>query len=301
MKKMLMVYNPHAGKAQIRSNLLDIIDVFSKAGYEVTVIPTQKRGDAVQATYEKAGEYEVVVCCGGDGTLDETVTGMMQREKRVPVGYVPAGSTNDFATSLNIPKTMRRAAEVIVRRKEFACDIGNFNKDTFVYIAAFGLFTKVSYETKQKTKNAIGHMAYVLEGMKSLTVIPSYQMKVTYVSSLDSKKEIEISGKFIFGMITNSISVAGLKKITGKDVTLDDGLFEVMLVKEPKNPMELNQLLLSLSTRKSDEKCMYCFKSSKVKVESDKRVAWTLDGEFGGNHKKVTIKNEKRALNIIVP
>jgi len=296
-----MVYNPHAGKAQIRSNLLDIIDVFSKAGYEVTVIPTQKRGDAVQAIYEKAGDYALVVCCGGDGTLDETVTGMMQRSQRVPIGYVPAGSTNDFARSLHIPKGMKRAAEVIVRRKEFACDIGNFNKDTFVYIAAFGLFTKVSYETKQKTKNAIGHMAYVLEGMKSLTVIPSYQMRLSYILNREQTKEVEISGKFIFGMITNSISVGGLKNITGKNVTLDDGLFEVMLVKEPKNPMELNQILLAVSTGSADSKNMLCFKTSKIKIESTKMVAWTLDGEFGGNHKNVTIKNEKRAINIIIP
>ena len=252
-------------------------------------------------TYEKAGDYDLVVCCGGDGTLYETVAGMMKRRKKVPLGYVPAGSTNDFASSLKIPKNMVKAAEIIVRKKEFACDIGVFNKDIFVYIAAFGLFTNVSYETKQKTKNLIGHMAYILEGMKQLTEIPSYQMTFTYQCDENPECEKKISGNYIFGMITNSISVGGFKRITAKDVILDDGLFEVMLVEAPKNPMELNQMLISLSTNNWDAKNVFSFKTSKLKSESRKEVAWTLDGEFGGNHKKVTIKNDNKALNIIIP
>ena len=162
-KKMLFIYNPHAGKAAIRSNLLDIIDIFAKAEYEVTAYPTRQRGDAVRATLEKAGKYDLVVCSGGDGTLDEVVEGMMKRTDRVPIGYVPAGTTNDFARSLHIPSNMIRAAEMIVQEKEYACDIGSFNEDSFVYIAAFGLFTDVSYETDQQVKNVLGHLAYVLE------------------------------------------------------------------------------------------------------------------------------------------
>ena len=159
-KKMLFVYNPRAGKAQIRSNLLDIIDIFTKAGFEVTAYPTQAKGDGLTAvTQRRLGFYDIIVCSGGDGTLDEVVTGMMQCDKRLPIGYVHAGSTNDFANSLQIPKNMIDAAHAIVNGRTFSCDIGGFNDDVFVYIAAFGLFTEVSYETRQDVKNILGHMA----------------------------------------------------------------------------------------------------------------------------------------------
>ena len=158
-KKMLFIYNPRAGKAQIRSNLLDIIDIFVKAGYEVTAYPTQASGDAVKAVKTRRAGYDIVVCSGGDGTLDEVVTGMMQCEEKLPIGYVPAGSTNDFANSLKIPKNMIKAANVVVRGKNFACDIGAFNNDSFIYVAAFGIFTNVSYETKQHVENVLGHAA----------------------------------------------------------------------------------------------------------------------------------------------
>lgn len=216
MKKLLFIYNPKAGKEQIRSNLLDIIDTFVKAGYEVTAYPTQGPGDAVRAVKERHAGFDLLVCSGGDGTLDEVATGMMQCEERIPIGYVPAGSTNDFASSLNIPKNMKAAADVVVNGRIFPCDVGAFNQDTFVYIAAFGLFTDVSYETRQDMKNALGHMAYIAEGMKRLSAIKDYPIKVTH-----GGKNIE--GNFIFGMITNSISVGGFKGITGKNIALDDG------------------------------------------------------------------------------
>ena len=209
-KKMLFIYNPKAGKAKIRSNLLDIIDIFTKAGFEVTAYPTQAKGDAVAAVKEqKQGYYDIVVCSGGDGTLDEVVTGMMQCEKRTPIGYVPAGSTNDFANSLHIPKNMIDAAQVIVEGETFNCDVGAFNEDIFVYIAAFGIFTDVSYETRQDLKNLLGHMAYILEGMRRLSAIKAYRMKV-------ESEELSVEGEFLFGMITNSTSVGGFKRITGK-------------------------------------------------------------------------------------
>ncbi len=300
MKKMLMIYNPLAGKGQIRNNLLDIIDVFSNANYEITVFPTRKKGDAVEATYQKAGDYEIVVCAGGDGTLDETVKGMMRREEKVPIGYIPAGSTNDFATSLELPKQMVRAAHTIIEGKIFACDIGRFNRDTFVYIAAFGIFTDVSYETNQRAKNVLGHMAYILEGMKRLTSIPKYTLSLFFVPEDGSEKQ-KIEGDFVFGMITNSHSVGGIRNITGEDVTLNDGLFEVTLVKTPKNPVELNQILIALSSKSVDDRVMNVFKTAYLEIETKQSVAWTLDGEYGGNHKKVTIINEKSAINIIVP
>lgn len=238
-KCMLFIYNPKAGKAQIKSNLLDIIDTFVKAGYEVTAYPTQGPGDAVRAVKERKDGYDIVVCSGGDGTLDEVVTGMMQCEEKLPIGYVPAGSTNDFANSLGIPRSMVKAADAVVNGQSFACDIGAFNDDTFIYVAAFGLFTDVSYETRQDIKNMLGHTAYLLEGMKRLSSIKSYAMKICY-------DDVCLEGEYIYGMITNSNSVGGFKGITGKNVELNDGLFEVTLVKKPANLLEMNNIITAL-------------------------------------------------------
>lgn len=293
-KKLLFIYNPKAGKEQIKSHLLDIIDVFVKKDYEVTAYPTQCAGDAVRATEEKRDEYEMVVCSGGDGTLDEVVTGMMRCQKKVPIGYVPAGSTNDFANSLHIPKSMAKAARIASGGRKFACDIGSFNDDTFVYIAAFGLFTDVSYGTDQQMKNVLGHMAYLMEGMRRLSVIKPFHYRVLY----DGKY---IEDDFIFGMVTNSVSVGGFKRITGKYVELDDGVFEVTLIKMPKNPVELNTIMAALLVRDIDTDLMYCFKTAKVEFDSDEEIAWTLDGEFGGNHTHVDIENKKKAIEIMIP
>lgn len=293
-KHMLFIYNPRAGKAQIKNNLLDIIDIFVKAGYEVTAYPTQYAGDAVRAVKERRKGYDLVVCSGGDGTLDEVVNGMMQSEEKLPIGYVPAGSTNDFAASLGIPRRMKKAAEAAVWGENFVCDIGLFNEDSFVYIAAFGIFTNVSYETKQDVKNILGHTAYLIEGVKSLSSIKSYHLKVKY-------DDVCLEDEFLFGMITNSNSVGGFKGITGKNVELNDGLFEVMLIRKPTNPLELNNIVAALLDRKIHAEAIYCFKTSQITIESDKPLAWTLDGEFGGEHAKAVIKNEKGAMEIRVP
>ena len=294
-KKMLFIYNPRAGKSQIRSNLLDMIDIFVKAGYEVTAYPTQAQGDGIRAVTERQiGYYDMIACSGGDGTLDEVVTGMMRCEKRLPIGYVPAGTTNDFAGSLGIPRSMEKAARVIVDGRSFRCDVGGFNENIFVYIAAFGLFTDVSYETRQDMKNVLGHMAYVLEGMRKLSKVRSYTMKVTC-------GDRAIEGDFILGMITNSLSVGGFKKITGDNVKLDDGVFEVTLIKRPGNPVELNTIMAAMVNRNIDTDLMECFTASELQIESTEEIAWTLDGEFGGRHSRVEIRNYKQALEIRVP
>lgn len=294
-KKILFIYNPKAGKAKIKSNLLDIIDIFTKAGYEVTAYPTQAKGDGMQAVKERRlGYYDMIACSGGDGTLDEVVTGMMQCDRRLPIGYVPAGSTNDFARSLQIPRNMIDAARNIVEGKNYGCDIGMFNDDIFVYIAAFGVFTEVSYETRQDMKNVLGHMAYLLEGMRSLSSVKAYKMKVEC-------EELQTEGEFLYGMITNSLSVGGFKNITGKYVQLDDGEFEVTLIKKPSNVNELNQLVTALVNRNVSNDCIYCFKTSRIKLISEDEVAWTLDGEFGGKHRDVLIENCRQAIQIKVP
>ena len=292
-KKMLFIYNPKSGKAQIRNYLADILDVFAKAGYEVTVHPTQGSGDATQIMTCRKPIYDLVVCSGGDGTLDEVVTGMMKSSFKTPIGYIPAGSTNDFAGSLHLPKNMVQAAETVIKGKNFACDVGIFNDDIFVYIAAFGLFTDVSYETRQDMKNVLGHMAYLLEGMKRLSPIRSYHMKVTHDAGV-------IEDDFVFGMITNSESVGGFKRITGRNVKLDDGVFEVTLVKIPRNAAELNELTASLMNQEIETSAIHCFKTTKLTIEASEPLAWTLDGEYGGTHTEVRIENLCKAVEIRV-
>lgn len=293
-KKLLFVYNPRSGKAQIRYKLNDILEIFVRGGYEVITYPTLKQGDACEIVANRDEDIELVVCSGGDGTLDETVTGMIASGRRTPIGYIPAGSTNDFAGSLGLPKSMLRAAEITVAGREFPCDIGSFNEDIFVYIAAFGIFTDVSYETDQEMKNVLGHMAYILEGMKRLPSVRSYPMKVTY-------KGCTIVDDFIFGMVTNSRSVGGFKDITGKNVKLDDGVFEVTLIRKPKNPIELNAIMFALLGKTIDPATMYFFRTAEVTFESpEEAVSWTLDGEDGGSHRAVSIKNICKGIDIKV-
>lgn len=293
MKKMMFLYNPNAGKGLLKPKLSDVVDIFVKAGYDVTIYPTQRYRDAYKKICKLKEEYDLVVCSGGDGTLDEVVTGMMQRENRIPIGYIPTGTTNDFANSLNISRNVLQAADVAVNGVPFACDVGRFNDDVFVYIAAFGLFTDVSYQTKQSVKNVLGHLAYVLEGAKRLTNIPSYRIKVNY----DGKV---LDEEFMIGMVTNSKSVAGFRNMIGKNVVFDDGVFEVTLIKKPKSVKALQEIISALLLGQSDTEHMYTFKTGDISFKSEMEIPWTLDGEFGGQHDVVRIVNEKQALQLMV-
>ena len=290
-KKLFFVFNPKAGKGKIKTALMDIVDIFNKGGYEVIIRATQYPKDAYEMTRKYADKVDLVVCSGGDGTLDEVVAGLVETGSKVPVGYIPAGSTNDFAGSLFIPKNMVAAAEMIMAENVYRCDIGKFNKQTFTYIAAFGLFTDVAYETDQDLKNILGHLAYLLEGVKRLFDIQSYHMKVT------TEDEI-FEDDFMYGMITNSRSVGGFKNLTGKNVDMNDGLFEVTLITTPKNPMDMQEIIAGLMSGKDNSDLIYTFKTSRIRIQSDEAVAWTLDGEYGGDHKEVEIRNLHRALNL---
>ena len=293
MKKLLFIFNPHAGKAQIKSRLLQIVDLMVKRGYDVTIYPTQAKRDALKIVQKRAEEFDLIVCSGGDGTLYEAVSGMMLSGKKVPLGYIPAGSTNDFANSLKIPKDMVKAAEIAISGKTFACDVGMFNEKPFVYVAAFGMFTAVSYKTRQEWKNILGHAAYLLEGVKSLTEIASYRLCVECEGKV-------IEDEFIYGMITNSNSVGGFKNMTGKNVLLDDGKFEVTLIRMPKNIVELHTILGSLTKRIDNTDLIYSFKSDCITFLSEEKVSWTLDGEYGGSLHEVTVRNLRQALEIMV-
>ncbi len=291
-RKLLFVFNPKSGMGLIKNYLLDILDIMVKAGFDPTVYPTQARGDATRKVREDGANYDRIVCSGGDGTLDEVVTGMIEADLQIPLGYIPAGSTNDFARTLGISSDMVKAAEIAVGENVFACDVGQFNDDTFVYIAGFGVFTEISYETPQELKNILGHAAYILSAAKSLTAIPNYLIQI------EANGEV-IQDRFIYGMVTNSLSVAGFKGLTGKDVCLDDGEFEVTLIKSPNNPIELTEIIEYLTGLIAETKMVYTFKASQISIRSRSSVSWTMDGEDGGAHWNVEIKNHRRKVNIL--
>lgn len=285
-KQMLLVINPRSGKGQLRNRLLDILDIFIKAGYQVQVHVTQAPMDATEVVLRDGGKKDLIVCSGGDGTLNETICGMMQLDNRPQFGYIPAGSTNDFATSLHIPKQMIAAANVAAEGLPYPIDIGCFCKDRyFVYVAGFGAFTEVSYLTPQDKKNVLGHQAYMLESVKSLASIKSYPMKITWENN-------RLEGEFILGMVTNTISVGGFKGLVNQNVALNDGLFEVLLIRTPKTPLELSNIVSDLFLRAEQySDLVYKFKTKSLKIQAEEPVDWVLDGEFGGSRTDVEVEN----------
>ena len=292
MKKMLFIFNPRSGRERLRTKLLDILDLFVKAGYEVTVHVTQSAGDAQKQVEKKGGGVELLVCSGGDGTLNEVVSGMMawSREKRPQLGYIPAGSTNDFAASLDLPKNMLRAAAIAVAGRPFAIDVGKFGDGRyFVYVAAFGAFTEVSYKTPQETKNVLGHQAYMLEAVKRIAGLKSYRMKFFW-------DDQELEEDFILGMVTNTISIGGFKGLVQPRVALNDGEFEVMLVRKPRTPKDIQSIVSCLINKDAENDCVYMFRTSNLRMESEEIVDWTLDGEYGGGVKELCIENLREEI-----
>lgn len=294
MKKLLFIYNCHAGRKQARNGLADMIDAFARQGYEITAHPTLFKGDAT-ATAAACGGYDRVVCCGGDGTLNETVTGLMQLplEDRPVLGYIPTGSANDFSRNIDLPKGLANMAEVACGGVPRACDLGLTDGGYFTYVAAFGLFTDVSYATPQTSKNLLGHFAYVLEGAAKLTSIPSYKVRAETVEGAVEE------GRFIYGMVSNTVSVGGLMKLPKDQVQLDDGLFEVLLIREPKTPRDLQDILTALSTQKMPAGgAVSAFLTRKITFTSEAPLSWSLDGEFGGERRVTTIENLPRAYTL---
>lgn len=293
MKEMFFIFNLQSGKATISSKLANVIDMFTKAGYEVTARPTQERMDACAAAkYACSQGFDLIVCSGGDGTLNEVIQGVMKSDEKLPIGYIPAGSTNDFARGVGIPKNIMDAVQWIIDGKPYACDVGSFNDKYFTYIAAFGAFTEVTYETPQQVKNYLGHAAYILNGLTRLNSIRSYHVKI----NADGE---DFEDDYIFGMVTNSSSVAGLLSLN--DFLLDDGLYEVTLIKTPGNPIDLQRIIHSILNIDIDIDTAYIksFRASSIHFECDEEIQWTIDGEYGGTLKNVDVKNNKQAIMIM--
>ena len=295
MKKLLYIYNPAAGRKSAKINLSDVLEVFARQGYEITVHPTQERGDAATAAREQGPNYERVVCCGGDGTLNETVRGVLElpRELRPVLGYIPAGTTNDFSRTLELPKALPELAETAGEGMPRSIDVGLAEGNPFTYVAAFGLFTDVSYSTPQASKNLLGHFAYVLEGMGKLSNIPSYHMKVV------SDEGHRVEGDFIYGMVGNTVSVGGLVNLPRDKVLLDDGRFEVILIRRPENGKDWQSILTALTNLELvEEGAVTGFSAGDVTFACDCPVAWTVDGEFGGEQVVTRVKNLPQAITI---
>ena len=293
MKKLLFIFNPLAGKGSIRGHLPGVLDAFTKAGYLVTAYPTQSKGDAARVAAELGGQFDRVVCCGGDGTLSETISGLLALDPIPVLGYLPAGTTNDFSRNLKLPKGLEAAAHTVVTGPVRKCDIGLFNRKAFIYVAAFGAFTDVSYDTPQEFKNAFGHLAYVLEGVTRLGSIQSYRLEITY-------DEGTLEDEFIYGMVSNTVSVGGFKGLPASEVKLDDGLFEVVLVKRPKTLPELQSIITTLLQQKAtDGGAVIAFHTAKLRVTCQEPLPWTLDGEFGGDPLIAEIENDCQAISLV--
>ena len=290
---MLLIYNSRAGKGSFLARLPEVIDMFVKGGFRVEVYPTQAAGDAIEKVSHIPGYISLVVAAGGDGTLDEVVTGLLKSGRDVPLGYIPVGSTNDYAASLKLSFNVLEAVGDILGGEPQAVDMGEFNNEIFVYVAAFGAFTDVSYDTNQDMKNLFGHIAYIMEGVRRIGDIKSYDLRVEVDGELHE-------GSYIYGMVTNSVSVGGFKGITGKNVLLDDGVFEVLLIHTPKNVLELQEIVTTLLSGNMDSSLIEFYRTDQVRFWSKEEISWTMDGEYGGAHSYVDIRNRHQCVRIIM-
>ena len=293
MKKLFFVMNPYAGTRKAGKQLSDILSVFNRADFDVTVYITQCQGDAQEVVRSRAKEMDLIVCSGGDGTFNETVAGILESGTNVPVGYIPSGSTNDFANSLGLSTDPVEAAKNIAAGKIERFDVGSFNGRYFTYVASFGAFTKTSYATPQNVKNALGHTAYLLGGIQELT-----QLKNTAHLKLELDGDV-VEGDFVFGAICNSTSVGGIITLDPNQVDMTDGLFEVLLVRYPKDLTEVAECIQALQNKTYNSKMMTFRSVRKISIAADPNMAWTLDGEKELGSSWIEIENLHRVLNLV--
>lgn len=292
MKKLLFIVNPRAGKTKSRAPLFDAVSRFSKAGYLTRVFVTERSGQARDIAAQWGGEYDMVVCSGGDGTLNETISGLMTLEQRPPIGYLPNGSTNDFAASLHLHSTAEAAARAAAEGTPHPLDIGRHNDRFFAYVASFGAFTRSSYSASQAAKNALGHFAYILEGINDLDSLRPYRCAI----QADGER---FEGEFIFGAVCNSTSLGGLVKLDPSRVQMDDGLFELLLLRLPKSPLDLQNLVTGITRMQYDFPGMIFRHVKNVTVTTEDDIPWSLDGEYAASAPKVEIQCLPSAIELI--
>lgn len=294
-KKILLIVNPCSGKAKMRSELLGVVEIFSRADCTVTVYPTKKRGDAtVKAASLHEDDYDLIVACGGDGTLNEVITGLTRAGLNIRLAYIPSGTLNEWSSGLGISRDIKQAARDILDGHEVTLDIGKFGEKYFSYTASFGAFTSASYTAPQDIKNVLGQAAYFFEGIKSLGSIKPVHLKFQC-------EEKEIEGDFLFGAISNSLSVGGIVKFDRNIVKLNDGLFEVLLIRNPDNILKLQPLIDGILRQRFDCEGMEFFHTMELTVTGGNGLSWTLDGEYAAGHETVKISNINNAIRLIVP
>ncbi len=304
MKELFFIYNPYSGKGKIKDSIDLIVSIFNEADFNVTTYATKAPKDAIAKVKENATKYDRVVCSGGDGTLSEVVSGMMQlpKEQRVPIGFIPTGSTNDTSKSYHLPLDILESAKIAVTGKTFSTDIGIFNKEQYItYVSSFGNLSAVSCFTPQELKKKFGYLAYLGEGVKVLLNLDSYNMKIEIVDEDDN--EIKLEGNYYLGMATNTLSVGGFKDITGANVVLDDGYYEMAILNKPNNILgfanEVDAMLLKKDKNYSND-LVHKIKIKKAKFLCETEVQWVIDGEDAGKYKVVEIEVEKQAVDLII-
>lgn len=293
MRSMHLIVNPNAGTRQARRFLPEIISVFNRAGYLCTVCITEKRGDAVDYARDHTGGADLVVACGGDGTLNEVITGLQLGGRDMLLGYIPCGSTNDFANGLGLPAAPLMACESIVYGRPQDLDVGLFGKDRyFSYTASFGAFTSVSWSTPQNVKNVLGHAAYILEGIRSLADIRPIHMKIAADGQV-------YEDDFIFGAICNSTSLGGVLKLEDSQVHMSDGRFEALFIPFPPDLIVLNRILNALRTHHYEDESLHFLRASVFTFEGSPDVTWTLDGEAAEGAALIEVRNIHNAIRLL--
>ncbi len=292
MKKLLFIMNPFAGQKKANKVLPEILMLFTEAGYEIHMAMTTGPASATRLAAERGGNADLIVCCGGDGTLNETITGLLMVGLQVPVGYIPSGTTNDFASSLQLSHNPIQAAKDIIEGQAVSYDVGKFGQRYFCYVASFGAFTKSSYAVPQTVKNALGHTAYILGGISELSQIRNEHIRM----EIDGEV---VEDDFLFGAICNSTSIGGILTLPPNRVDMRDGVFEVMLIRAPRNLNEIGDCILAVQNQEYD--CgIITFRSAKqVKISADPFMAWTLDGEKCDGFQEITVENLHQAIQIV--
>ena len=293
MKKMLFIMNPFSGTRRANRYLPDIISMFNRADYEVNIRMTAGPGDAAGFAETHSRDVDLVVCCGGDGTLNETITGMIRAGSRAAIGYIPAGSTNDFAASLKLSTNIMQAAQDILEGEPVTYDVGRFADRYFSYVASFGAFTKSSYATPQSIKNMLGHTAYVLEGISELSQIRPFHVKM----ELENET---VEDDFIFGCISNSTSIGGVLTLDPKLVDMSDGFLEVFLIRAPRNLTEISECIQAFQSQRYNDCAMVTFgPARKVKITAEADMPWTLDGEKFDGREEIEVENLHHAIRLM--
>lgn len=292
-QSVLLILNPCAGRRKGEKRLSEILSVFQEANFLPTVTVTTKRGDATDYVKTHGADYDRIVCIGGDGTFSEVMSGVITAGLKEPIGYIPTGSTNDFATGLRLSKDPLMAAKRIANGQSIKLDVGRFNEHYFSYVASFGLFSQTSYATSQRLKNKLGHLAYLLEGAKELIHYPTVSMRIRTDDAV-------LQGNYLFGAVTNCLSLGGVLRFDEQLIRLNDGKLELLLVEKPKNPAEIERLIQALLTKNyALSRCLTFASTQTVEFETNRAFEWTLDGECVMGQAHTIVRNVPNAIQLI--